>query len=132
MCIRDSIKKRLADEMPQLTTYFSTGSLVDAVVNMGAPAPIDIQISGADLQADNQVAQGIAGGLRSSPEAADVFIPQDLDYPSLRVNVDRLHAAKLGLTEQEVLSNVITSLTSNQMIAVSYTHLDVYKRQGCK
>jgi multidrug efflux pump subunit AcrB len=111
------IKRRLADEMPELTTYFSTGSLVDAVVNMGAPAPIDIQISGADLQADNQVAQGIAGALRSSPEAADVFIPQDLDYPSLRVNVDRLHAAKLGLTEKEVLSNVITSLTSNQMIA---------------
>ena len=44
-------------------------------------------------------------------------MPQDLDYPSLRVDVDRLHAAKLGLTEREVLTNVITSLTSNQMIA---------------
>jgi multidrug efflux pump subunit AcrB len=111
------IKRRLADEMPELATYFSTGSLVDAVVNMGAPAPIDIQISGADLQAANQVAQSIAATLRSSSAAADVFIPQDLDYPSLRINVDRLHAAKLGLTEKEVLSNVITSLTSNQMIA---------------
>ena len=111
------IKRRLAEEMPELTTYFSTGSLVDAVVNMGAPAPIDIQISGADLQAANQVAQIIAATLRSSSAAADVFIPQDLDYPSLRINVDRLHAAKLGLTEKEVLSNVITSLTSNQMIA---------------
>jgi len=111
------IKRRLADEMPELATYFSTGSLVDAVVNMGAPAPIDIQISGANLQAANQVAQSIAATLRSSSAAADVFIPQDLDYPSLRINVDRLHAAKLGLTEKEVLSNVITSLTSNQMIA---------------
>jgi multidrug efflux pump subunit AcrB len=111
------IKRRLADEMPELTTYFSTGSLVDAVVNMGAPAPIDIQIGGADLQAANQVAQSIASTLRLSSSAADVFIPQDLDYPSLRINVDRLHAAKLGLTEKEVLSNVITSLTSNQMIA---------------
>jgi multidrug efflux pump subunit AcrB len=111
------IKRRLADEMPELATYFSTGSLVDAVVNMGAPAPIDIQISGADLQAANQVAQSVAATLRSSSAAADVFIPQDLDYPSLRINVDRLHAAKLGLTEKEVLSNVITSLTSNQMIA---------------
>jgi multidrug efflux pump subunit AcrB len=113
----ETIKRRLADEMPELTTYFSTGSLVDAVVNMGAPAPIDIQISGADLQAANQVAQSIASNLRASSAAADVFIPQDLDYPSLRINVDRLHAAKLGLTEKEVLSNVITSLTSNQMIA---------------
>lgn len=111
------IKRRLAREMPELTPYFSTGSLVDAVVNMGAPAPIDIQISGKNLADDNRIAQLIAGKLRENPKIADVFIPQDLDYPSLRINVDRLHAAKLGLTEKEVLTNVITSLTSNQMIA---------------
>jgi multidrug efflux pump subunit AcrB len=111
------IKHALAQQMPELSSYFSTGSLVDAVVNMGAPAPIDIQISGANFTQDNDVAQKIAGQLRRSPTIADVFIPQDLDYPSLRVNVDRLHAAKLGLSEKEVLDNVITSLTSNQMIA---------------
>ena len=111
------IKHALAAQMPELSSYFSTGSLVDAVVNMGAPAPIDIQISGANFTQDNDVAQQIAGQLRKSRTIADVFIPQDLDYPSLRVNVDRLHAAKLGLTEKEVLDNVITSLTSNQMIA---------------
>jgi multidrug efflux pump subunit AcrB len=111
------IKRLLAEQMPELSPYFSTGSLVDAVVNMGAPAPIDIQISGANFTADNEVAQKIAGQLRGSPKIADVFIPQDLDYPSLRVNVDRLHAAKLGLSEREVLDNVVTSLTSNQMIA---------------
>jgi multidrug efflux pump subunit AcrB len=111
------IKRMLAQQMPELSSYFSTGSLVDAVVNMGAPAPIDIQISGANFAQDNQVAQHIVSELRGSPAVADVFIPQDLDYPSLRVNVDRLHAAKLGLTEKEVLDNVITSLTSNQMIA---------------
>jgi multidrug efflux pump subunit AcrB len=111
------IKRLLAEQMPELSPYFSTGSLVDAVVNMGEPAPIDIQISGANFAADNEVAQQIAGELRRSPRVADVFIPQDLDYPSLRVNVDRLHAAKLGLSEKEVLDNVVTSLTSNQMIA---------------
>jgi multidrug efflux pump subunit AcrB len=111
------IKKRMAEEMPELTPFFSTGSLVDAVVGMGAPAPIDVQIIGANLDADNRVAQEIAAKLRRSPTIADVFMPQDLDYPSLRIDVDRLHAAKLGLTEREVLSNVITSLDSNQMIA---------------
>jgi multidrug efflux pump subunit AcrB len=111
------IKKRMSQEMPEITPFFSTGSLVDAVVSMGAPAPIDVQVVGANLDIDNKVAQDIAGKLRLSPEIADVFMPQDLDYPSLRVDVDRLHAAKLGLTEREVLTNVITSLTSNQMIA---------------
>jgi multidrug efflux pump subunit AcrB len=111
------IKTRMAEEMPEITPFFSTGSLVDAVVSMGAPAPIDVQIVGASLDADNRVAQEIASKLRLSPAIADVFMPQDLDYPSLRVDIDRLHAAKLGLTEREVLTNVITSLTSNQMIA---------------
>src|SRR5580698_5381427 len=111
------IKKRMADEMPQITPFFSTGSLVDAVVSMGAPAPIDVQVVGANLDTDNGVAQDIASKLRLSPTIADVFMPQDLDYPSLRVDVDRLHAAKLGLTEREVLTNVVTALNSNQMIA---------------
>lgn len=111
------IKKRIAAEMPEITPFFSTGSLVDAVVSMGAPAPIDVQVVGANLESDNRISQDIAAKLRTSPLIADVFMPQDLDYPSLRVDVDRLHAAKLGLTEREVLTNVITSLTSNQMIA---------------
>jgi multidrug efflux pump subunit AcrB len=111
------IKQRMAREMPQLTPFFSTGSLVDAVVSTGAPAPIDIQVVGANLESDNTVVQDIASKLRLSPQIADVFMPQDLDYPALRIDVDRLHAAKLGLTEREVLTNVITSLTSNQMIA---------------
>jgi multidrug efflux pump subunit AcrB len=111
------LKKRIADEMPDITPFFSTGSLVDAVVSMGAPAPIDVQVIGGSYEADNIVAQDIASKLRLSPSIADVFIPQDLDYPSLRVDIDRLHAAKLSLTEREVLTNVITSLTSNQMIA---------------
>ena len=111
------IKKRMTQELPQLTPFFSTGSLVDAVVSMGSPAPIDVQVVGANLETDSKVVQDIASKLRLSPQIADVFMPQDLDYPSLRVDVDRLHAAKLGLTEREVLTNVITSLTSNQMIA---------------
>ena len=111
------IKARMAEELPEITPFFSTGSLVDAVVSMGAPAPIDIQIVGSSFDADQRIAQEIAARLRNSPQIADVFMPQDLDYPSLKVDIDRLHAAKLGLTEREVLTNVITSLTSNQMIA---------------
>ncbi len=111
------LKKRIADDMPQITPFFSSGSLVEAVVSMGAPAPIDVQVVGASFESDNKVAQEIASKLRQSSDIADVFIPQDLDYPSLRVDIDRLRAAKLGLTEREALTNVITSLTSNQMIA---------------
>ncbi len=59
------IKGRMTREMPQLTPFFSSGSLVDTVLSMGAPAPIDVQIAGANLEADNKIAQDIAGRLRA-------------------------------------------------------------------
>jgi multidrug efflux pump subunit AcrB len=115
----DEIKKRMTREMPELSPFFSSGSLVDSVLNMGSPAPIDLQVSGSDLNADYQVAQNLAAQFRQIRGVADVYIPQDLDYPSLRLNIDRTRATELGLTEKEVVSNVITALTSNQMIAPS-------------
>ncbi len=49
-----------------------------------------------------------------------VYIPQDMDYPALRMEVDRVHAAELGLTQKEIVDNVITALNSNAMIAPNY------------
>ena len=113
------VKARVAREMPELQTYFSSGSLVDAVLNMGSPAPIDIQVSGSDMTADYKYASTIAAGIRGIHGVADVYIPQDIDYPSLRIKVDRVRAEELGLTEDEVVSNLITALNSNAMIAPS-------------
>ena len=50
----------------------------------------------------------------------EVYIPQDMNYPALRLNVDRVHAGELGLTQKEVVDNVITALNSNSMIAPNY------------
>ncbi|RXH54148.1 Cobalt-zinc-cadmium resistance protein CzcA [Granulicella sibirica] len=115
----DEVKKALAEQMPELQTFFSSGSLVDGVLNMGAPAPIDIRVAGNDMIADYNTAQSIAGKVRQITGVADVYIPQDIDYPSLRIAIDRTRADELGLTEKEIVSNVITALTSNQMIAPS-------------
>jgi len=115
----DRVKKALAKQMPELQTFFSSGSLVDGVLNMGAPAPIDIRVAGNDVNTDYATAQKIAAQVRKLQGAADVYIPQDLDYPSLRISIDRMRASELGLTEKEVVSNIITALTSNQMIAPS-------------
>ena len=115
----DQVKQALATQMPELQTFFSSGSLVDGVLNMGAPAPIDIRVEGNDMNADYNIAQSIAARVRQISGVADVYIPQDIDYPSLRIAVDRTRADELGLTEKEVVSNIITALTSNQMIAPS-------------
>ena len=94
--------------------------MVDAVLNQGLPAPIDVQLSGSNIERRLQAASEVAADIRKLPGVSDVYIPQDIDYPSLRLDIDRERAGELGLNQREVVNNVITALTSNQMIAPSY------------
>mgnify|MGYP005815634477 CR=1 FL=1 len=114
------VRERLNSDLPYLTTYFQSGGIVDAVLNLGLPAPIDVQVSGSDSRKAMEVAEQIAAQVRRLKGVSDVYIPQDLDYPALQVNVDRARASEAGLSQKEVISNVITALTSNGMIAPSY------------
>lgn len=114
------VKKRLATQMPEVTAYFQSGGLVDAVLNMGLPAPIDVQVDGTNLERSYATATSLAARIRQLPGVADMYIPQDLDYPALQLDVDRVRAAQLGLDQREVVGNVITALTSNAMIAPTF------------
>jgi multidrug efflux pump subunit AcrB len=116
----ERVRRRLSREMPQLTTYFQSGGLVDAVLNLGLPAPIDVQVAGSNMRAGYNLAVALARDIRKLPNASDVYIPQDIDYPSLRLDVNRERASEMGLTQHEVVNNVITALTSDAMIAPSY------------
>ncbi len=111
------VKQRMNKELPELAAFFSSGSLIDAILNLGKIAPIDVQIAGTDMKAAYQAAVDLSAEFRAIPGVADVFIPQDIDYPALKLDIDRMRAAELGLSEKEVVSNVITAMTSNQMVA---------------
>jgi multidrug efflux pump subunit AcrB len=116
----NKVRRRIGEQLPELRTYFQSGGLVDAVLNQGAPAPIDVQVTGMDLDKDFAVAQELATKIHRLSGISDVYIPQDLDYPSLMVNVNRERASELGLSQKEVVDNLITALTSNGMVAPSY------------
>jgi multidrug efflux pump subunit AcrB len=114
------VRGRIVRDLPQLTTYFQSGGLVDAVINLGLPAPIDVQVSGSNMQQTYAVASQLASKIRQLKGVSDVLIPQDIDYPALELDVDREKASQLGLSQKEIVDNVITSLTSNAMIAPNY------------
>lgn len=116
----DEVRQKIQANLPELTTYFQSGGIVDAVLNQGLPAPIDVQVSGSNLEAAYQTATQLAGQIRKSRGVSEVYVPQDIDYPSLHLDVDRMRAGELGLSQKEVVDNVITALTSNGMIAPSY------------
>ena len=114
------VQEEISKQYPEIRTFFSSGSMVDAILNMGMPAPIDVQVSSGDLAQSYGIAQDLArqiGGLRG---VGQVYIPQDMNYPALRLDVDRVHAGELGLSQKDVVDNVITALNSNLMIAPNY------------
>ena len=116
----DMVRAKLRDDLPELTTYFQTGGLVDAVVNLGLPAPIDIQVEGNNMKEAYATASRLAAQMRNLKGVSDVLIPQDLDYPGLELDVNREMAGRLGPDSSEIVDNVITALTSNGMIAPSF------------
>src|SRR6201998_3092848 len=116
----ERVRRKLANDLPQVSAYFQAGGLVDSVVNQGLPAPLDIQVSDNDMGEAYGIAQKMGLALKDSKNVSDVLIPQDLDYPGLELNIDREQASLLGLTPKEVVDNVITALTSNGVIAPSY------------
>ena len=114
------VRDQLARKMPELSTYFQGGGLVDAVINQGLPAPIDVQISSNDMSGAYAIAQKLAANIQKIDNVSDVYIPQDLRYPGLALNIDRERASLIGLSTKDVVDNVITALTSDGMVAPSY------------
>jgi multidrug efflux pump subunit AcrB len=114
------VREKLSREMPELTAYFQAGGLVDGVVNQGLPAPIDIQVSSMDMDGAYALAKELAQKVKALPNVSGVYIPQDIDYPGIALNIDREKASLIGLSAKDVVQNVITAMTSDGMIAPSY------------
>jgi multidrug efflux pump subunit AcrB len=114
------VREKLTKDFPDVATYFQAGGLVDSVVNQGKPAPIDIQIGGNNLQQAYNIAQATAAKLKKLSSVNDVLIPQDLDYPGLELNINRVQAGLLGVSTKNVVDNVITALTSDGVISPSF------------
>lgn len=114
------VQRRLREQYPELRAFFQSGAMVDAIINTGMPAPIDVQVSSPNIAGDYQLVREIATKVAALPETGQIYIPQDMDYPGIRMNVNRVHAAELGLTQKNVVDNVITALNSDVMIAPNY------------
>jgi multidrug efflux pump subunit AcrB len=116
----ERVKNDLAAHFPDVRAFFQSGSMVDAILNSGMPAPIDVQVNTRDLDLTYRTAQDLARRISDLPGVGQIYIPQDMNYPAIRLNIDRVHAGELGLTQKEIVDNVITALNSNTMIAPNY------------
>jgi len=117
---RHRIREVLPRQFPGSSFYFQSADIVTQVLNFGLTSPIDIQIEAPDFNRSYPYALKIRDALRAIPGAADVHINQVLDYPTLQVDVDRTRAARLGMSERDVATSALISLSSSILIAPSF------------
>ncbi len=109
----DRLRKKLNEQFPGVQFSFNTGGIVTAALNFGLPSPIDIQVEGKSLETLHEITRTIREVAKQVPGAVDVRIQQEIDYPQINVKVDRIKAAYLGLTQDEVVKNIVTALNSS-------------------
>ena len=107
------LRTKLAAEFPGNTFYFLPADIITQILNFGLPAPIDIQIEGADIQSNRQIADKILNEIREVPGIADPRIQQNFDYPKFHVDVDRTKAAGGGFTQRDVATSLLVSLSGS-------------------
>jgi CzcA family heavy metal efflux pump len=109
----ERLRNVFKERFPREKFLFVTGGIVNAALNEGVAAPIDIQVSAGTLEQCSRTAQAIVERLREIPGAVDVQIAQMLDYPQFDIQVDRTRAAYMGLSQKNIAENVLTALGSS-------------------
>jgi multidrug efflux pump subunit AcrB len=117
--VRD-LRRTLPREFPGVDFSFQPADIVSQVLNFGLPAPIDIQLTGPNVDQNYSLARQLLPRLRQVPGAADVHIQQAYDQPQLDITVDRTKAQQEGMTETTVASNALTSLANSFQTAPSF------------
>ncbi len=111
------LRKELAVKFPAEGFSFQAADITSEILNFGLPAPVDVQVAGNDLDHNAEVAQKLQHEIAGLPGAVDVFTRQRLDYPTVDVNVDRILADEAGLTQKDVASSLLISLSASGQVA---------------
>jgi multidrug efflux pump subunit AcrB len=114
------IRKMLSHDFPGASAYFQPADIVSQVLNFGLSSPLDLQVEYPDLQKGYEYARRLRDGIAEVAGTADAHIVQVIDYPALRVEVDRLRAAQAGIAQRDVANNLLVSLSSSGLVAPSF------------
>src|SRR6058998_412143 len=108
-----ALRQKLPGEFPGVTFYFLPADIVTQIINFGLPAPIDIQIEGADIQGNRRVADKMLNELRQVPGLADLRVNQRFDYPKFDVCIAMTKADEAGFTARDVAGSLLVSLSGS-------------------
>ena len=111
------LREDLHQKFPQNTFFFLAANITNQILNFGIQAPIDLQVVGRNAAQNYRIARQLEHRIAAIPGAVDVQIKQDMNSPTVDVNVDRTLASQAGLTERDVSNSMFISLSSSGQVA---------------
>ncbi|HVJ85501.1 MAG TPA: efflux RND transporter permease subunit, partial [Caulifigura sp.] len=114
------LREVLPKKFPGSTFYFLPADITSQILNFGRPAAIDVQVVGFNREANQQAAKELKKRIAAIPGIVDAHVHQITDYPDLRLDVDRILASELGLTQQDIAGSALVSLSSTVQVAPNF------------
>jgi multidrug efflux pump subunit AcrB len=115
-----AMREQLPRQFPGMTFAFLPADIVSQILNFGAPAPIDLQIRGANIDANFAYANKLLSRIKRIPGIADARIQQSPSNPTFNIDVDRTRAQYVGLTERDVTNSLVVNLAGSSQVAPTY------------
>jgi multidrug efflux pump subunit AcrB len=116
----ERLRQRLQERYPADDFFFETGGMIRSILNAGAVAPIEVRVHGRDLEVRRTVTRFLDARIGRFAQVTDTYLPQGMDLPQLRINVDRTATARLRLNESDVIQNVVVALMSSAQLAPNF------------
>ena len=114
------LRERLPREFPDTVFSFPPADIVSQILNFGAPAPIDLQIRGNNLEANFAYANQLLKAIRRIPGVADARIQQSNQRPVFKVDIDRTRAQDFGLTARDITNSLVVNLAGSSQVAPTF------------
>jgi CzcA family heavy metal efflux pump len=114
------LRRELPSRFPGVEFFFQPADIVSQILNFGLPAPIDIQIIGADIRSNYDIGQKIANQVRQIPGTADVHVQQMMSLPTLYLDMDRTRINQVGLNARDVAQSVLITLSGSFQTAPNF------------
>ena len=118
--LQERLRKRLGAAMPEVKFSFEPSDIVSRVMSFGSPTPIEIAVTGPDVKVDRAYAEKVHAVLEKVPSVRDLHYGQMIDYPAVRVKLDRERAGIMGITTAEVAHSVVAATSSSRYVLPNF------------
>ena len=118
--LQERLRRRLGEELPGVSVSFEAADVVSQIMNFGAPTPIEVTVTGANLAADRAFAGNVMAEMRKIGVLRDLQFAQAFDYPTVDIQIDRERAGQLGVTVDQIGRSLAIGTSSSRYVTPNY------------